>query len=264
MDMNIIIAGVGGQGILSIAYVLDNAAMKEGYHFKQAEVHGMSQRGGAVQSHLRFSKETIHSDIIAQGGADLILSVEPLEVLRYYHYLKPEGAVVSSTSPFVNIPDYPHVGDLYRKAAVFERHVLVDSEGLAKIAGSPKAQNMVVLGAAMHLFPFKRETCLEFVETMFKAKGEKLVNVNRDAFAYGERISGLFRAGLEWGMGADATRRLCFAADPKGEIDMESLDAWRKLFDKYPTILPNDGWGAKERIPITRAKAEEILAKGKV
>ena len=102
MDMNIIVSGVGGQGILSIAYVLDNAAMKEDFRFKQAEVHGMSQRGGAVQSHIRFSKTEIWSDLIPEGAADLILSVEPLEALRYCHYLKPEGVVVSSQNPFVN------------------------------------------------------------------------------------------------------------------------------------------------------------------
>jgi len=180
-----------------------------------------------------------------------------------YLGLNLKNPLVASASPFINIPDYPHVGDLYRRIAAFERHVIVDSEGLARIAGSPKAQNMVVLGAAMHLFPFKRETCLEFVEMMFKAKSEKLVKTNTEAFAFGERISALFRAGLEAGLGADPTRRLCFAADPRGEIETDSLDAWKTLFEKHPTILPNDGWGAKERIPITRAKAEEILAEGK-
>jgi len=253
----------GGQGILSIAFVLDNAAMKEGYHFKQAEVHGMSQRGGAVQSHLRFSKKEIWSDLIPEGGADLILSVEPLEVLRYYHYLKPEGAVVSSASPFINIPDYPHVGELYRKVAVFKKHVLIDSEGLAKIAGSVRAQNMVALGAAAHLFPFKRETCLEFIEMLFKAKGDKPVKISKEAYHFGEKISHFFRAGLEAGLDGDETRRLCFAMDPKGILEDESLSIWKEVFNKYPTLFPNDGWAKRERIPGTTKKAMEILKEGK-
>jgi len=197
METNIIVAGVGGQGILSIAFVLDNAAMKEGFHFKQAEVHGMSQRGGAVQSHLRFSKEEIFSDLIPEGGADMILSVEPLESLRYYHYLKPDGVVISSAAPFVNIPNYPAIEGVYTKIANLKNHVLIDSEGLARLAGSPRAQNMVMLGAANYLLPFDRATCLDFVEQLFKGKGEKAVNINRKAFQYGELICEYFRASLE-------------------------------------------------------------------
>ena len=109
MKCDIILAGVGGQGILSIAFILDNAAMKQGFHFKQSEVHGMAQRGGAVQSHLRIADREIHSDLIPKGTADIILSVEPLEALRYKEYLSDKGILVSSTKPFVNIPDYPPI-----------------------------------------------------------------------------------------------------------------------------------------------------------
>ena len=107
MKKDIVISGVGGQGIISIAYVLGSAALKDGLHFKQSEVHGMSQRGGAVESHLRMSDGPIHSDIIPEGAADLILSVEPVEALRYLKFLAPGGTVLSSSTPFVNIPDYP-------------------------------------------------------------------------------------------------------------------------------------------------------------
>src|SRR5512139_544413 len=107
MKQDIILAGVGGQGILSIAYVIDNAALADGLQFKQAEVHGMSQRGGAVQSHMRLSSGRIWSDLIPKGEADMILSVEPLEALRYLQYLRPDGIVVTSSTPYVNIPDYP-------------------------------------------------------------------------------------------------------------------------------------------------------------
>src|SRR4030042_5605627 len=112
MKQDIILAGVGGQGILSIAFVIAGAALEDGLEVKQAEVHGMSQRGGAVQSHLRLSQERIFSDLIPKGEADLILSVEPLEALRYVDYLRPEGMVVSSRPPFVNIPDYPDLGTI--------------------------------------------------------------------------------------------------------------------------------------------------------
>ena len=107
MQTNIILAGVGGQGILTIAAVIDLAALKCGLTIRQAEVHGMSQRGGAVQSHLRISDHEIFSDLIAEGSADLILSVEPLEALRYLPFLSPEGRVVTATEPFINLESYP-------------------------------------------------------------------------------------------------------------------------------------------------------------
>ena len=98
MEKNIILAGVGGQGILSIAFVIDHAALDAGFNFKQAEVHGMAQRGGAVQSNLRYGDGEIWSDIIPMGKADMVLSVEPLEAMRYWQYLRPGGWVVTSLS----------------------------------------------------------------------------------------------------------------------------------------------------------------------
>ncbi|MFH2002283.1 MAG: indolepyruvate oxidoreductase subunit beta [Planctomycetota bacterium] len=264
METNIIVAGVGGQGILSIAFVLDNAAMKEGFNFKQAEVHGMSQRGGAVQSHLRFSKEEIFSDLIPEGGADLILSVEPLESLRYYHYLKPDGVVITSAAPFVNIPDYPQLEEVYRKISQHKNHILIDSEGLAKLAGSPRAQNMVMLGAANYLLPFDRAVCMEFVEQLFRGKGEKAVNINRAAFQYGEQVSSFFRGGLEHGLSPEQTRRLCFAVDPSLPLETKSLAAWRELFGKHPDLFPSEGWGKRKRIPASEAMARELMKKGEL
>jgi indolepyruvate ferredoxin oxidoreductase beta subunit len=262
MDMNIIVAGVGGQGILSIAFVLDNAAMKEGFHFKQAEVHGMAQRGGAVQSHLRFSKDEIWSDLIPLGAADMILSVEPLESLRYYHYLKPEGFVISSVSPFVNIPDYPDLDEVYRKISSLNNHVLIDSEGLAKLAGSPRAQNMVMLGAASRWLPFSRESCLEFVELLFKGKGEKAVGINRNAFQYGEQISDYFRSAMENGLEAGHVRLLCSAVDPSAGLETEALPLWKKAFEADANLFPEEGWGKRKKFPGTKAQVEEVLAKG--
>jgi len=151
MEKNIILAGVGGQGILSIAYVIDNAALDAGFEFKQAEVHGMAQRGGAVQSHLRYADHPIHSDLIARGRAHMVLSVEPLEVMRYWHHLAPEGWVVASVTPYINIPDYPEMDTLLEQLVAFGNVILIDSAQLAKAAGNLRAQNMVVVGAAAAL-----------------------------------------------------------------------------------------------------------------
>jgi indolepyruvate ferredoxin oxidoreductase beta subunit len=195
VEKNIIIAGVGGQGILSIAFVIDNAALAAGYHFKQAEVHGMAQRGGAVQSNLRYADHPIHSDLIPKGSADMVLSVEPLEVMRYWHYLKPGGWVVASVTPYVNIPDYPDPEQLLAELATFPNSILVDGGQIAKAAGNLRAQNMVAVGAASTRLDFSEDQLLTFVEALFAKKGEKIVEVNRRAFHYG-RAAGLFFRGL--------------------------------------------------------------------
>lgn len=185
MKQDIILAGVGGQGILSIAFVIDNAALEEGLNFKQAEIHGMAQRGGAVQSHLRISSEVIYSDLIPKGEADMILSVEPLETLRYFDYLSPDGTVVSSSSPYINIPDYPNLETILDKIQEVERRVIVDSQRLAKEAGFSKAQNMVMLGAASSYLILKRESLERFIRVLFERRGERVVEINLKAFRLG-------------------------------------------------------------------------------
>jgi len=189
MKQDIILAGVGGQGILSIAYVIDNAALKEGFHFKQAEVHGMAQRGGGVQSHLRISDEDIFSDLIPKGSADLILSVEPMEALRYFDYLGPEGILVSSSSPYINIPDYPEMESILGAIRGAGNSVLIDSKKLAAEAGSALSQNMVMLGAASPFLKLSRENLLEYVETLFRRKGDSIVEINRKAFELGRKAA---------------------------------------------------------------------------
>ena len=189
MKQDIIVAGVGGQGILSIAFVIDNAALEEGYNFKQAEVHGMAQRGGAVQSHLRISSEVIFSDLIPKGEADMILSVEPLETLRYFDYLTLGGTVVSSSSPYVNIPDYPDLEMILDKIQGVERKVIVDSQALAKEAGFSRAQNMVMLGAASSYLILKRESLERFIRVLFETQGERVVEINLKAFRLGHEAA---------------------------------------------------------------------------
>lgn len=225
MEKNIILAGVGGQGILSIAFVIDNAALDSGYHFKQAEVHGMAQRGGAVQSNLRYGDSEIYSDIVPVGRADLILSVEPLEVLRYWHYLNPTGWVVTSVTPYVNIPDYPEMQDLLTELAGFSNIVMVDTAQIARAAGNLRSQNMAAVGAASPLLDFTEDQLLKFVEQLFSRKGEKIVAVNQRAFAYG-RAAGLFFRGLvDAGMSRLPAIKLSakLAADT---IDPKHAKAW--------------------------------------
>ena len=114
MKRDIILSGVGGQGILSIATVIGRAALAEGLQIKQAEVHGMSQRGGDVQSNLRISSSAIRSDLIPRGAADLIVSMEPMEALRYLPWLADDGWVITGITPLINIPNYPE-GEALRR-----------------------------------------------------------------------------------------------------------------------------------------------------
>jgi indolepyruvate ferredoxin oxidoreductase beta subunit len=187
---DIILAGVGGQGILSIAFIIDNAALKDGFNIKQAEVHGMAQRGGAVQSHLRLSKNKIWSDLIPRGEADLLLSVEPLEALRYVEDLRPDGRIVTSSVPYANIPDYPEIGMVLERIRKIEGSVIVDSERLAKEAGSSRTQNTVMLGAAARYLIVKEDSLLEFIRLLFGPKGEKVLGPNLKAFDLGRKAAG--------------------------------------------------------------------------
>jgi len=148
MKTDIILAGVGGQGILSIATVIGNAAVRQGLYLKQAEVHGMSQRGGDVQSNLRLSDSLIYSDLIPYGKADLVISIEPMESLRYLPMLSPTGWVVTNTTPFINIPNYPKEDVLMQTIDKLPRKIAIDADKIAKEAGSARSANMVILGAA--------------------------------------------------------------------------------------------------------------------
>jgi indolepyruvate ferredoxin oxidoreductase beta subunit len=190
VKQDIILAGVGGQGILSIAFVIDNAALADGLQFKQAEVHGMAQRGGAVQSHLRLSSERIWSDLIPKGEADMILSVEPLEALRYFDYLSPDGIVVTSSTPYKNIPDYPDLDNILGAVRKARRSVVVDSEKIAKEAGTSKVQNIVMLGAASPFLALKESSLRALIEALFKPRGPALVEANLKAFELGRAAAG--------------------------------------------------------------------------
>ena len=188
MKKDIILCGVGGQGILSIATIIGEAATKAGLNLKQAEVHGMSQRGGDVQSHLRLSDAEIYSDLIAEGSADMIISMEPMESLRYLPYLAADGKIVTSNKPFVNIPNYPEMADV---TAALESlpSVAMDIEEVAKNAGNARGANMVLLGtAARYLQILTPNQLCDAIRTIFARKGEAVVEANIKAFqaGYGE------------------------------------------------------------------------------
>ena len=184
--IDIKLCGVGGQGILSIATVLGEAATAAGLQLKQAEVHGMSQRGGDVQSNLRLSTEPIWSDLIPRGGADLILSMEPMEALRYLPYLAPDGAVVSSGKPLVNIPNYPDETALLAELDALPHVVRLDIEAVARESGQPKSANMVLLGmAAPYIGLLPEDSLRGAIARVFSRKGEAVVEANLKAFELG-------------------------------------------------------------------------------
>ena len=190
MKRDIILAGVGGQGILSIATVIGEAALNEGLYLKQAEVHGMSQRGGDVQSNLRLSDEPIASDLIAKGGADIIISLEPMEALRYVQYLKPDGWIVTNEVPLINIPNYPDIEQVLRHIRGYKNHVLLNCEALAKEAGAPaQAANMVLLGAAIPMLGIDHDKMIAGIQRVFARKGDAVVNSNIAAVEAGYNVS---------------------------------------------------------------------------
>ncbi len=188
MKTNIIISGVGGQGILTIAAVLDTAALSQDMFVKQAEVHGMSQRGGAVQSHVRISDKEIHSDLIPSGKADMIISVEPMESLRYLPYLKPDGWIVTDSLPFENVENYPEKEELFKEIKSHPNTVIINATEEAKKIGNSKVANMVLLGAASSMIPLSEESILEAITSLFKRKSERVINLNIEAFNTGKEL----------------------------------------------------------------------------
>ena len=189
MKSDIILAGVGGQGILSIASVVGMAALENKLFIKQAEVHGMSQRGGAVHSHLRIWEKEIASVLIPEGKADIVISVEPMESLRYLPWLKENGWLVTNTTPFINIPDYPDMKDLLAEIEKLPHHIAINADEIARQVKSPRSSNMVVLGAASPFIDVPYASLENGIRKIFERKGEKVVQLNLDALKVGREFA---------------------------------------------------------------------------
>jgi indolepyruvate ferredoxin oxidoreductase beta subunit len=189
MKINILLAGVGGQGILSIAAILDTAALQQNLYVKQSEVHGMSQRGGAVESHVRISDKPLFSDLIPMGKADVIIALEPMELLRYLPFLKKDGWLVADANPFENIANYPDLKSVLKEIKSYKNHRIIDALGIAKDLGNSKAANMVLLGAASDILPLSEAMILKAIKTLFKNKGERIIELNTEAFLKGKLLA---------------------------------------------------------------------------
>ena len=190
MHKNVILAGVGGQGVLTLAGIIDHAAMESGLLIKQAEVHGMSQRGGAVQSHLRISNKEIFSDLIPKGKADMIISLEVMEALRYLPYLADDGIIITATEAVKNISNYPEVDEILKqiKDSGF-KHIFVDARSTAVEAGSAKAENVVMVGLASKFLGIDKKQFQNSLTELFASKGEDIVAMNLKAFDLGEELA---------------------------------------------------------------------------
>ncbi|HPS29880.1 MAG TPA: indolepyruvate oxidoreductase subunit beta [bacterium] len=189
MKCDIILAGVGGQGILSIATVLGYAAVESGLYLKQAEVHGMSQRGGDVQSHLRISDRPIYSDLVQKGKADMIISVEPMESLRYLPYLHKDGWLVTNTVPVVNIDNYPELEAVMAEIKKLPRYIAIDGDKIARDLNNLKGMNMVLAGAASVFIDLDFNIMKKGVENIFASKGEEIIKANIAALTAGREFS---------------------------------------------------------------------------
>jgi indolepyruvate ferredoxin oxidoreductase beta subunit len=185
MKFDVILAGVGGQGVLSVAAIIAQAAVSEGFKVRQSEVHGMAQRGGAVLAHLRISDTAIAGDLVPKGGADIIISMEPLESLRYTAWLAPSGALVTAAEPFVNINNYPETESVIAAIKSYPLWRIIEAAALAKEAGLARAVNTVMVGAASAFLPIKVQTLEETIARVFAAKGPEALTANTKAFQLG-------------------------------------------------------------------------------
>ncbi len=227
MNYDLVVCGVGGQGVLSIAWVVDHAAVAAGYPLKQPEVHGMAQRGGAVSAFVRIADAPIASDLSPYGAASLVLSVEPMESLRYARMLRPDGWIVTDVAPLRNVAAYPDTTKLFDVLFSVPRIVAVDAGRLAHKAGTVKAHNMVMLGAAASLLPVPTDLLERHVRALFAAKGARIAAANVDAFRSGDAASrfteALVAGGVARGVAVRIVPRLDFQPRP---VDGAVVAAW--------------------------------------
>jgi indolepyruvate ferredoxin oxidoreductase beta subunit len=185
MVTNIILAGVGGQGVLTLAGILDLACLNNNLIFKQSEVHGMSQRGGAVQSHVRISEDIIYSDTIPLNEADVIVATEPMELLRHLSFLKNKGWLITDSETVENIEDYPEKERLFEVIAQHKNHIIINATEQARKIGNANMSNMILLGMLSHFVPLKERALKAAIKSLFEQKGERIIQMNLEAFDKG-------------------------------------------------------------------------------
>ncbi|MCK4873876.1 MAG: indolepyruvate oxidoreductase subunit beta [Phycisphaerales bacterium] len=229
MKRDILLSGVGGQGAISIASATAQLALRNELSIKQSESHGMSQRGGAVVSHIRYADHPVYSDLIEHGAADLIIAVEPMEALRYVDYLAPEGVIVTSVTPVLNIANYPSLDEILDHLRGFAGHIMLDAEHLAKAAGTAKAANMVLLGAASPYMGMPEDQWNALLADIWHSKGDKVIKANQQAFAIGLDAGRLYRGCIE--AGVDPSDALVIANHIRPESGVEThVAAWVEAF----------------------------------
>jgi indolepyruvate ferredoxin oxidoreductase beta subunit len=149
----------------------------------------MSQRGGDVQSHLRLSDKPVSSDLIPYGKADLIISVEPMESLRYLPWLSDKGWLVTNSNPFINIPDYPSLVEILKEIKKIKNHIIIDADVIAKESGSARSGNIVILGAASPFIDMPFTSLENAIRKLFGSKGDHIVEANLKALNAGRECS---------------------------------------------------------------------------
>ena len=189
MISDYVLAGVGGQGVISLGALLAAAGRRDGLEVQLAEVHGMAQRGGAVQAALRLSDRPIHGALIPEGTARGILSTEPLEGLRYLHYLAGDGVLITASEPELNMDAYPPLEELHARIRGLPNAVLVEAVTLAREAGLRRATNVVLAGAASPYLPIRFESLAAELHHAFAAKGDEVIQMNLRALHAGREAA---------------------------------------------------------------------------
>ncbi len=184
--VNILIAGVGGQGTVLASKILGHVAMAAGFDVKQSEIHGMSQRGGSVVTHVRYGKK-IYSPLVAAGNADVIMAFEELEALRYLPYLKKEGLLIVNQQQMLPMPviagnaEYPK-NVVEEVTAMGVKVKAASASALAMEQGDARAANVVLLGILARHLDFPMELWQDAIRHTVK---EKLIDMNLRAFEVG-------------------------------------------------------------------------------
>ena len=188
MSCKIIVSGVGGQGAITIAQLILGAAFKDNLYALQSEVHGMSQRGGAVNAHVIVSSMEVFSPVVMAGDGDILISLEPLETLRYLPLLKSGAHVIAAMEPVVNMDNYPEREELMGALARIPGVQLIDTETHSRALNAKKSGNIILLGVAARHMGIASARWREALTERFAGKGEAIITKNIEAFECGYQL----------------------------------------------------------------------------